>query len=61
MLCHAVLDVPVNSMKILEEFWATRRTAGRFCSSFGRHGALPEDLGGVLGVMVRSLKMLKEL
>ena len=58
----------MRSLKILEEFWATRWAIRlylkilealasrcpprRSIKSFGRHGALPEDLVEVLGTSV---------
>ena len=37
----------------LEELGVTVRSLKILRRSFGRHGALPEDAGGVLGVTVR--------
>ena len=47
----------MRSVMMFEEFWASRCDLSWCLRSFGRHGALSHDVGGVLGVTARSLMM----
>ena len=49
-----VLGIKVRSLRMFEEFWASRCALSRCLRSFGRHGALSHDVKGVLGVTARS-------
>ena len=50
----------MRSLMMFAEFWASRCAVSWCLRSFGRHGALSDDVRGVLAVTERSLRMFEE-